>query len=106
MSAIKQPTYINREDVNEFLVDGVKNVHFTNGVVRMDLMVTRIEESQIPGQPPTFRHLTAGRVAFTAVAALQAHGGLGMLLNALKEHGQLPTMPTPVPPTGPSEPKH
>src|SRR5437588_10444990 len=88
--------YFKRETAYEIFADGVKNVHFTNGVVRMDLTVTRMEESP-PPEPPVLRILTAARVAHTANAALQLHQILGTLLAALQQQGALPANVVPPP---------
>lgn len=107
MSSEIKIRHVDREDVAETFADGVRYVTFTNGVVRVELTVTRMDDPQ-PPKPPVLRSFTAGRWALTASSALQLHQNLGALLAMLEQQGAIQrtaVVPPQVPPSA-TPPKH
>ena len=95
--------HVDRPELPEIFADSINQISFTNGVLRMDLIVQRMAP-QTAGQPMKGRTYTAARIAITAHGALQLHASLTGMLDLLEKQGQIQRSSV-VPPAVP-HPKH
>jgi hypothetical protein len=79
--------YIDLPDVREIFADNVRVMMFNDGVLRMELTVTRTGEFNSPTAQPQGRAYPAARLAITTTAALQMHGHLTRMLDSLEKQG-------------------
>lgn len=94
--------YVDRPELAETFADDLGKTVFKDNVLRMELLVTRLDEPH-PPEPPTGHTYPAVRLALTANAALKVHQNLTNLLAALEAQGVMQRM-TVTPPASPPAP--
>jgi hypothetical protein len=94
-------THVDRPELGETLVDDVGKVVFKEGLLLLELMVTRLDEPH-PPEPPTGTTYPVARLALTSNAARKLHQRLTGLLAVLEQ--QVTFQRTVVPPTPPPTP--
>lgn len=80
--------YTARDDIVEVFADGVHNLSLNNGVLRVELTATRMDEVH-PPKPPTARNVPVVRFAVPFQTAVQLHQTLGTLLPMVDKQGAL-----------------
>lgn len=92
-------TYVDVPTVTETFVDGVHGVSIHEGVMRMELCVTRVDEPH-PPEPLSGKQFTAMRIAMPVVTAVQLHGQLTQILSVMEKQGVIHLKQSPqTPPT-------
>lgn len=91
--------YAARDDLVEVFVDNVHTVNIVNGVMRVELTATRMDEMR-PPKPPTARAVPVVRFAMPLPAAMQ----MGALITMAAQQGGLKHDAAPSPQAPPSTP--
>ena len=78
--------YVDRPEISETFVDHVHALVFDGQTFRIDLGVTRMNDTAPPA-PPVNRRYTACRRVFTPRSALELADKLGTLLKAMEAKG-------------------
>jgi hypothetical protein len=109
---IKVPKYTSREEVAEIFADGIKNIHFTNGVLHAELTVTRMQEpaaASLPPNPPAIESTTAGRLVLTPNVVIAMASAFQALMTVMQKQAGVQEGTGPPPPaqgTPPPPAKH
>jgi hypothetical protein len=89
-------TYVDNPNALEVFADSVRIVSVSDGVMRIELCTTRLDEPH-PPELQTAKVTTAIRVALTLPAAGNLHGVLTHHLSELEKQGMVKRMTAPTP---------
>jgi|SRR5215469_1312803 len=103
MNPIDMKTHVDHPDIAEVFADGVKMVMISDGIVRVELCASRLDEPRPPSRPTGKTH-TAARLAITIPAAIALQDYISRNLAELEKQGMLKRGVAP--PSTPTEPKH
>lgn len=90
-------TYVDRPEVNELYADSVKRVTFHEGVLYIEFVVTRMDET-VPPNEQTATQFTSARLALAPPCGVQLRDQLDGMLSLLEQKGMLKRMTAPTPP--------
>jgi hypothetical protein len=79
--------YVDRPELQETFADSVRGVMFDGSVLRVELCVTRLGNTNVAGGQTTMTRQPACRLALTASGAVELFNQLQQVMGALAQQG-------------------